>query len=79
MVENPFDDNHKFPAVVTEAKIETTKQHVKSSTTIETVATRCMIDWHKQDDKIVTGSSTLTEYDIKNNNVLFAENITKLT
>ena len=79
MVENPFDNNHKFPAVITSSNLETAKQYRKSSTTMEVVAMRCEIEWKKQDDEDVTGSATLTEYDINTNNTLFAENITNLT
>ena len=79
MVENPFDDDHSFPAVVTESNLETTKQHRKSSTTLETITSRCMIDWYKQDDPSVTGHSTLTEYDINTNGTLFAEQVQNLT
>ena len=75
MVENPFDDNHSFPAVITEARVETAKQHRKSSTVMETIASRCMIEWHKQDDPSVTGSSTITEYDINTNGTLSAESV----
>ena len=70
MVENPFDDNHSFPAVVTEAKLETM-----------TDTSRCVITygWFKQDDTSVIGSSTLTEYDIQTNGTLFAEEVSNLT
>jgi|2_EtaG_2_1085320.scaffolds.fasta_scaffold10906_2 hypothetical protein len=77
MVENPFDDEHSFPAVVVSSNLETTEQHHKS-TNLETVALRCMVDWYKQNDNSVTGSSTLTEYDINTNGTLFAESVTNL-
>ena len=80
MVDNPLDDSHSFPAVINKSKLETFKeQYSKSHTTLKTIPARCSIDWYKQDDPSVTGSSTITDYDINTNGTLFAEEVKNLT
>lgn len=76
MVENPFDGNHSFPAVVDVFKHDDVSTSIRG---IRGKTTRCEIDWHKQNDKGVTGKSTITEYDINMNSTLFAEEVQNLT
>ena len=73
MVENPFDEKHSFLAVVD--KVE----YSDSTNSMTDKILRTNIDWYKQDDSNVSGKSTITEYDIKTNNTLFAESISNLT
>ncbi|MAH42773.1 hypothetical protein CL614_03550 [archaeon] len=74
MVENPFDNNHSFPAVIDEIKIDHIPFEVKTPSGIY----RAEVTWHKQDDNDVRGKSTITEIDIEANNILFAEETTNL-
>ena len=72
MVENPFDDNHSFPAVIESSKIDDASNSPRGWTM------RNEITWYKQDDKLVTGKSTITDYDINTNATLFAEEVQNL-
>ena len=74
MVENPFDDKHSFPAVIKSS----TMAGDWDKTKIDKVL-RCEIKWYRQDDPSVTGSSTITDYDINTNGILFAEQVQNLT
>jgi len=74
MVENPFNDNHSFPAVVVSSNLEIIYDKLKTLPMY-----RNDITWYKQDDKTVTGKSTITDYDINTNGTLFAEEVQNLT
>ena len=73
MVENPFDENHSFPAVVDTSNVDDASNSIRGHTV------RNELTWHKQDDINVTGKSTITEYDINTNGTLFAEEVQNLT
>jgi len=74
MVENPFNDNHSFPAVVVSSNLEIIYDKLKTLPMY-----RNDITWYKQDDKPVTGKSTITDYDINTNATLFTEEVQNLT
>jgi len=74
MVENPFNDNHSFPAVVVSSNLEIIYDKLKTLPMY-----RNDITWYKQEDKTVTGKSTITDYDINTNGTLFAEEVQNLT
>jgi len=70
MVENLFDNNSEFEAVIDRSETECSGDLEK-----EEIQYRTTISWHKQNDKTVYGESTITEYDIEANNVLYASDI----
>jgi len=70
MVENPFDDEHQFPAVISSSTISNAGGSAQFRNSIE---------WYKQSDPSVTGKSIITEYDLVTGNVIPVESLTNVS